>query len=150
MASLRNYKPLRLMAADTEDLGVVSACLQDSVAKVGDFTFQADARRFAFVCNRFVWECAQGRAAGPFARVRTGCRFDDVISVQQSNIRTDAKSAIVSLLAIKFEPDADGAGVIDLQFAGGGAMRLRVESVNVQLDDLSAPWRTGSEPKHDD
>ncbi len=150
MASLRNYKPLRLIAADTDDLGVISACLQDSVAKLGDFHFSPEERRFAFVANRFVWECAQGRRTGPFARVRAGCKFDDVLSVQQSHLRMDAKDAVVSLLALKFAPGEDGAGAIDLQFAGGGIIRLKVESVNAQLDDISEPWRTGSEPQHGD
>lgn len=150
MTGLQDYKPLRLIANDAEDLGVLSACFQDAVAKVGDFAFLPNERRFAFVANRFVWEAAGGRKIGPFARVRAGAHFDDVLSVKHHHIRSDAKDAVVELLAIRFEPDTDGAGAIVLDFAGGGAIRLEVESVNAQMADISTPWRTRSKPSHDD
>src|SRR5690554_2484461 len=116
------------MAGDAEDLGIMSAVLQDAVAKLGDFAFLPAERRYAFVANWFLWECAADRKHGPFARVRAGAHFDDVKSAQFQNLRTDAKDAVVELLAIKFEPGEDGAGVIVLDFAGGGAVRLEVES----------------------
>jgi hypothetical protein len=36
-----------------------------------------------------------------------------------------------------------------LDFAGGGAVRLEVESINAELRDLSAPWPTRSKPAHE-
>lgn len=149
MTSLRDYKPLRLMAGDADDLAVISACLQDAVAKLGDFAYVPEERRFAFVANRFVWECCVDRNAGPFVRVRAGTHFDDVKSVKFQHLRTDAKDAVVELLAVRFEPGEDGAGTIVLDFAGGGAVRLEVESVNAYLSDISDPWRTRAKPKHD-
>lgn len=150
MASLKDYKPLRLMAGDEEDLGVLSAVLQDAVAKLGDFAFLPKERRFAFVANRFVWECAADRRAGPFARVRAGTHFDDVKSAKFQHLRTDAKDAVVELLAVRFEAGEDGAGTIVLDFAGGGAVRLEVESVNAYMSDISDPWRTRAKPEHKD
>lgn len=148
MASLRDYKPLRLMASDVEDLGVISACLQDAVAKLGDFAYLPEERRFAFVANRFVWECVAGKS-GPFARVRTGAHFDDVISAKFQHLRTDAKDAVVELLSLRFNPGEDGSGEIILDFAGGGAVSLQVESINAYLSDMSEPWRTRAKPKHE-
>jgi len=148
MTNLRDYKPLRLIAEDESDLSVISACFQDAIGKLGDFTFLPGQRRFAFVANRFVWECAGNGKAGPFARVRSGAHFDDVISVKRMKLRSDAKDAVVEMLAMRFEPGEEGGGVITLEFAGGGAIRLEVESVNVQLSDLSEPWRTRSRPSH--
>ncbi len=149
MSSLRYYEPMHLMAGDAEDLGVISACLQDAVAKLGDFTFLPAERRFAFVANRFVWECAGNHRAGPFARVRTGAHFDDVKSAKFQHLRTDSKDAVVELLSIRFEAGEDGAGDVILDFAGGGVIRLEVESVNAYMSDLSEPWRTRAKPKHD-
>lgn len=149
MPSLQDYKPLRLMAGDAEDLKILSAVLQDAVAKLGDFAFLAAERRFAMVANRFVWECAGDRRHGPFARVRAGVHFDDVKSAQFQHLRTDAKDAVVEFLAARFEPGEDGAGEIILDFAGGGAVRLEVESVNAFLSDLSDPWRTRAKPEHE-
>lgn len=149
MASLKDYKPLRLMAGDAEDLDVLSACLQDAVAKLGDFAYLPEERRFAFVANRFVWECAADRKTGPFARVRAGAHFDDVKSAKFQHLRSDAKDAVVELLSIRFEPGEDGAGAVILDFAGGGAVLLEVESINAFMSDMSDPWRTRAKPKHE-
>ena len=148
MIDLRNYKPLWLMAVDDEDLKVISACFQDAVAKVGDFAFMPGERRFAFVANRFVWECAGDRQKGVFARVRAGAHFDDVRSVKHLNIRSDAKDAVVELLAVRYEPVGDGAGAIVFDFAGGGAICLDVEAINAEMRDISDPWRTRARPGH--
>ncbi|MEZ5897028.1 MAG: DUF2948 family protein [Parvularculaceae bacterium] len=148
MANLRNYRPLRLMTEDAEDLRVLSAVLQDSIGKIGDFAYMPEQRRFAFVANRFVWEIVGDRKRGAFARVRAGCHFDDVIAARQLNLRVDSKSAIVELLAINFEAGEDGAGIVTLDFAGGGGIQLDVESVNAQLSDISAPWPVRMRPDH--
>lgn len=149
MPSLKDYKALRLMAGDEEDLGILSACLQDAVAKLGDFAYLPEQRRFAFVANRFVWECAGDRKAGPFARVRTGAHFDDVKAAKFQYLRTDAKDAVVELLSISFKESEDGAGTVSLDFAGGGVIKLEVESINAFMSDMSDPWRTRAKPKHD-
>lgn len=149
MPSLKNYQSLRLMASDVEDLGVMSACLQDAVAKLGDMVWLPNERRFAFVANRFVWECAGDRKAGPFVRVRAGAHFDDVKSAKFLHLRMDAKDAVVELLSIRFEPAEDGTGEIILDFSGGGIIRLEVESINAYMSDMSAPWRTRAKPKHE-
>lgn len=150
MAGLNHYKPLRLIANDAEDLSILSASLQDAVAKVGDFSFLPEERRFAFVANRFLWEVAGKRSLGLFGRVRSGIHFDDVLSVKHYHLRTDAKEAVVDLLAIGFEQGEDGTGAVMLNFAGGGAIRLDVESINAQMSDISAPWRTRLKPKHEE
>jgi hypothetical protein len=144
MTGLEGYQPLRLIAADAEDLSAMSACLQDAVAKVGDFAHLPRERRFAFVANRFVWEAAGGKA-----RVRAGCHFDDVRAVRRTNLRLDAKDAVVEILAVRFAPGEDGGGAVTIELAGGGAIRLEVESVNAQLADISAPWPTRMKPEHD-
>jgi hypothetical protein len=149
MSGLANYKPVRMFAEDADDLGVISALLQDAVAKVGDFAYLPKDRRFAFVANRFLWECAGPKQKSAPGRARAGCHFDDVLSAQQMRIRADAADAVLELLSIRFEPGADGGGVILLDFAGGGAIRLDVESVNAQLSDIAGPWPTRLTPKHD-
>lgn len=149
MSRIADYRPLRLIVEDVEDLKVLSAVMQDAVAQIGDFAHLPEQRRFAFVANRFVWECAPDRKRGPFARVRVGCHFDDVISVRQANMRPDAKDGVVELLALRFEPGEDGAGTVLFDFAGGGAIRVAVESLNGASADISAPWSARMKPEHD-
>lgn len=148
MTDLRNYKPLRLFAADEEDLKVISACLQDAVAKIGDFAWLPGERRFAFVANRFLWEAGGDKRAGPYWRARVGMHFNDVREVKRQHIRTEPKDAVVELLAVRFEPGEAGAGAVLLDFAGGGAIRLEVDAINIEMHDISEPWRTRSKPVH--
>ena len=145
----KNYTPLALLAADEEDLSVVSAVLQDAVAKVGDFAFLGAARRFAFVANRFVWEEGASKARGPFSRVRVGVHFDDVARVRSRGVDLGAKDAVVDLLSLAFKEAEDGAGTITLTLAGGGAIALDVDAINVTAEDISVPWRTQNRPDHE-
>ena len=145
---VKNYTPLALMAADKEDLEVVSAVLQDAVAKVGDMTYLPSSRRFAFVANRFVWEEGAKKKLGPFTRVRVGAHFDDVVGVRTKAVRLDAKDAVVDILAVDFVGDENG-GTITLTLAGGGAIALDVEAINATVEDISEPWRTQNKPDHE-
>ncbi|WP_297509176.1 DUF2948 family protein [uncultured Caulobacter sp.] len=141
-------KPLRLLAHDAEDLGVLSAALQDAVAKIGDIRWDAQARTLTIACNRFRWERAGGKGG---ERVRSALQFGDVAGVQARNLRRDAKGAVVELLSIGFEPGEEApAGVVTLTFAGGGDMRVTVDCLDVALADLSDPWATPRTPGHAD
>ena len=44
--------PLQLLAEDADDLAVISAALQDAVAKVGDISYEARSRRLTIAFNR--------------------------------------------------------------------------------------------------
>ncbi len=141
-----NAKPLRLLAQDAEDLAVLSAALQDAVAKIGDIRWDAQSRTLTIACNRFRWE-GEGRTG---ERVRSALQFGDVSGVQARNLRRDAKGAIVSLLSIGFEPGEAPGGVVLLTFSGGGDMRVSVDCLDVALADVSDPWTTPRTPGHAD
>ena len=152
--SIKNYEPLGLIAADADDLQVVSAVMQDAVAKVGEMAFLPRARRFALLANRFVWEEGATKERGPWHRVRTGLHFEDVARVRTRALDLGNKGAVVSILAVAFEPSGgegqDGtSGTITLTLGGGGAIALDVESINAAAEDLSPPWRTQNRPDHD-
>ena len=147
MVSRKKYQPLALIAGDKPDLEILSACLQDSLIKVGDVAYLTDQRRFAFVANRFCWEIAGTAKRGPFFRVRAGVHFDDVLSVQTRNISRDNPEALISVLSVSYEGDEDG-GTVTLFCAGGGAIALKVEAINSSLSDITAPWPTQNRPDH--
>ncbi len=146
-------KPLRLLAHDADDLGVLSAALQDAIAKVGDIRWDAQGRTLTIACNRFRWEAAPKgqKGAKQGERVRTALQFGDVAGVQARNLRRDAKGAVVSLMSVSFEPAEEApAGVVVLTFAGGGDMRVAVDCLDVALADVSDPWATPRTPGHAD
>jgi hypothetical protein len=138
--------PLRLLAEDADDLAVISAALQDAVAKVGDFEWEPHRRRFTLALNRFRWE-AEGPLLGE--RVRAGLQFGSVMAVRSRNLRREPKDAVVELLAVSFQPGEPPGGEVRLAFAGGGDLVLSVECVDAALADVSAPWPTPSHPAHE-
>jgi hypothetical protein len=142
---------LTLAAADAEDLEIISARLQDAVARVGDLVWLPKARRFAALFNRFKWETAEERKGrGDNLRVRAGLHFDGVLSVRSQNVMRGDDDAVILLLAIRFTPKGaeDPGGTIELLFAGGGAIRLDVECIEAGLSDLSGEWAARGRPEH--
>ena len=137
--------PLRLLAEDADDLAVISAALQDAVAKVGDIAWDPRGRRLTVALNRYRWE-APGALLGE--RVRAGLQFGSVLAVKARNVRREPRDAVVELLAVNFEPGDPPGGSIRLAFAGGGDMLLEVECVDAALVDVSQPWPTASTPTH--
>jgi len=137
-----------LLAEDDEDLQIISAQLQDAVARLGDLVYLPRAHRFAGLFNRFRWEdCEDAKDRG--LRVRAGLHFNGVLGAKSHKLRHDDADAVVELLAIRFVPEKNGAGTIELLFAGGGAIRLEVECIDATLRDMSGPWPARARPQHD-
>jgi hypothetical protein len=142
---------VRLMALDSEDLDVLAAHMQDAVLKEADLQYDAKARQFALVANRFVWEEAEGRRQRSFERRRAALHFDRVLSVRSRGIRRNDPEQVLSLLTVQFlaEEGMDApSGVIELIFAEDVSVRLEVECIEVQLADLGPAWETRRRPKH--
>ena len=135
---------LKLLALDSEDLDVISATTQDAVVRVGDMGFAKADHRFALLMNRFAWE-EEGRVK---QRKRAALHFDRVNDVKVSGIDTNAVDGVLELLAIRFNMSDDPAGAIDLEFAGGGTVRLSVECLEARLQDLGAAWAAKATPEH--
>jgi DUF2948 family protein len=135
---------LKLAAADAEDLGILSARVQDAVGQLKNFTWLPKKRRFAMVLNRLQWE------EGGKTRVRSGLHFDGVLMVQSQKVKLGAGDAVVSILALRFTASGseDPGGVIEIVLGGGGAIRLTVECVDAELTDLTAPWAAQGKPDH--
>ena len=136
---------LKLAAADAEDLQILSARLQDAVGQLKNFIWLPKKRRFAAVVNRLQWE------AGGKTRVRAGLHFDGVLKVQSHKVKLGAGDAVVSLLALRFEPTGseDPGGAIEIVLAGGGAIRLTVECIDAELSDMTDAWAARGKPDHE-
>lgn len=153
--------PLNLMVIDADDLGIVSALLQDAVFPATEMRWQKSQARFAVLLNRFRWEdktAAQRRGRAP-ERVQAMLVIDDVMRVQsQGNVQGDERGSaggntdmVLSLLAISFVPGKDGMGRLELTLAGDGAIALDVEALNLTLRDVTRPYIAPSHkvPQHD-
>ena len=143
----RGAAPLQLLAADTDDLKVISAALQDAVGAISDIRFEKGPRRLTIAFNRFRWEAGAKRGG---QRVRSALQLGSVLEVKSRKLRRDAPKAVVSLLTVGFEPGEEApGGTVILSFAGGGELRATVECLDAVLADLSRPWPTPNRPAHD-
>ena len=137
---------LKLAALDAEDLTVVSAHLQDAVLRAGDLTYLAAEHRFVLVLRRFDWAAGAGE---PARRRLAGVHFERVLGVRTRGIAPGQDpDAVLSLLAVTFDPAEPPSGAITLVFSGGAAIRLDVECIEVQMKDLGPVWEAEGRPAH--
>jgi hypothetical protein len=128
---------LRLIGHEAEDVPVISALMQDAAVRVEDIAFDARARRFALIANRYCWE------KDVPARIRSALRIECVTRAQRKDWPAQ-RDAVLELLAIR----RDGDGMV-LDFAGGASVRLETECVDLLLEDLSGPWGARVAPRHE-
>lgn len=140
-------EPLRLRVEDADDVKVVSAALQDAIAKVGDISYEPAARRLTIALNRFRWESPQLADGGQ--RIRAALQIGSILAVQARRIRREPKDAVVQLLSLDFTPAEAPGGQLLLSFAGGADLKVEVECLDAVLADLSTPWPTPRAPRHD-
>lgn len=142
--------PLNLGALDEDDLKVISALVQDAVFPASEMTWRPRDRRFALLLNRFRWEDRGRDRHGP-ERVQSVLAVDNVQKVASQGVPRGDADTILSLLAIDWQPGDAPGGVLELQLAGDGAIRLEVEALEATLRDVTRPYRAPSRkaPHHD-
>lgn len=139
---------LKLLALDTDDLGVVSAHMQDAVFKLGDVRWSAAGKTFSLAANRFDWAAAEGKRKG-FERHRAALVLKRVEAVRSNGIDRNRKDDVLSLLAVRFIPKGEGPeGTVELVLSGNAAIELDVECIEVALADIGGAWETPSRPRH--
>lgn len=145
--------PLNLGALDGDDLAVLSALAQDAVFPATEMQWRPVERRFALLLNRFRWEDAPKaeRRGRPVERVQAVLVVDNVLGVASQGIDRRDGDTILSLLSVAFEAGEDGTGFVLLTLAGDGAIRLKVEALEVTLKDVTRPYKapSGKAPSHD-
>jgi hypothetical protein len=139
---------LKLVALDEQDLGIISAHVQDSVVKTGELEFLPGPKRFVLPIRRFAWEVKSGFLRQHNERRQSVLHFDRVLGVKTSGINRDKPDEVLSLLAVSFLAIAQPAGLIELVFSGGGAIMLDVECIEARLADLGGAWAATSRPFH--
>lgn len=139
---------LKLIALDEEDLKIVSAHVQDAVMKVGDLSFISTSRQFVMPIYRFAWEKEASERRPQPERRNSVLHFDRVLSAKLSGVSRNKPDEVLSLLAITWTTTDAPAGIVDLVFSGGGAIRLEVECIEARLVDLGGAWQAASRPAH--
>lgn len=142
--------PLNLGALTPEDLQVISALVQDAVFPAHEMVWRPRDRRLALLVNRFRWEDGARDRRGA-ERVQAVLAVDQVLAVASAGFTRGDKDMVLSVLALDWVPDADPpGGMLTLVLAGDGAVRARVEALEVTLKDVTRPYRapSGRAPDH--
>ena len=139
---------LKLLALDTDDLGIVSAHMQDAGFKLSDAQWSASEKIFSLAANRFDWEKAGEKKKG-FERHRAALVLKRVEAVRSTGIDRNRKDDVLSLLAVRFMAKGEGPdGTVELMLSGGGTIALDVECIEVALADIGGAWETATRPRH--
>ena len=131
--------PLNLGALEVDDLEVLSALAQDAVFPIIEMRYEAKARRFALLVNRFRWE-DKGLERHKPERVQALLVFDNVLGVASQGVDRSDADLVLSLLSVTWEAGEDGAGDIILTLAGDGAIKLSCEALEASLKDVTRPY----------
>ena len=87
-------KNLKLIAKTEEDLRVVSAHLQDSIASMSDIANLKRNKIFLMQLNRFMWEDVEKGVFRKNKRIRTILKFENVLNVLSKNINQQKKKQV--------------------------------------------------------
>jgi hypothetical protein len=141
-------KNLKLIARTEEDLRVVSAHLQDSIASVVDIANLKKNKIFLMQLNRFMWEDVENGVFRKNKRIRTILKFENVMNVLSRNINQLKKDKFLDFLAIETNITPDKNYEMKIIFAGDAVIRIISEVIEVTLDDQGEAWDTKNKPKH--
>ncbi len=146
-AAAHDAGDITLGAADAEDLEVISARLQDAVARVGDLVYLPKSRRFAGLFNRFKWEKRgrrHARARRPAFRRRHACKAQkmrrDGPTRWSRCWRSVSRRRAARIRAARSSWCSPAAA----------RMRLEVECIDAGLSDLGGEWAARGRPSHDE
>jgi hypothetical protein len=133
---------LKLMAADAEDLAIISSAVQDALVPVRDCAWFKDEKRFALLLNRFRWEAGEEASS----RTHSALVFNDVTGASHVEVPLGEPDRVLELLAVAQE----APNTVILRFAAGRAIRLEIARLACHLEDVGEPWATPWKPAHPD
>ena len=141
-------KNLKLIAKTQEDLKVLSAHLQDSIANVSDIANLKKNKILLMQLSRFMWEDVEKGVFRKNKRIRTILKFENVIKVNSKNINQLKKDKFLDFLTIETNQMPDKNYEMNIVFAGDSVIKIVSEVIEVTLDDQGEAWDTKNKPKH--
>tara|TARA_B100000963_G_C22045913_1_gene417442 strand:- start:3 stop:446 length:444 start_codon:yes stop_codon:yes gene_type:complete len=141
-------KNLKLIARTEDDLRVVSAHLQDSIANVTDIANLEKNKIFLMQLNRFMWEDVEKGVFRKNKRIRTVLKFENVLKVHAKNINQSKEDKFLDFLTIESNKMPDNNYEMKIVFAGDSVIKVISEVIEVTLDDQGSAWDTKNMPKH--
>ncbi len=141
-------KNLKLIARTTEDLGVLSAYLQDSIVDISNIANLGKNKIFLLELSRFMWEDVEKGVFRKNKRIRSILKFENVLKVFSKNINQSKKDKFLDFLTIETIQMPDNNYEMKIVFAGDSMIKIISEVIEVTLDDQGQAWETKNKPKH--
>ena len=141
-------KNLKLIARTEEDLRIISAHLQDSIASISDIANLKKNKIFLMQLNRFMWEDVEKGVFRKNKRIRSILKFENVLEAHSKNINQSKKDKFLDFLAIESNRMPDNNYEMNIIFAGDSVIKIISEAIEVTLDDQGEAWDTKNKPKH--
>ncbi len=141
-------KNLKLIAKTQEDLKVLSAHLQDSIANVSEIASLKKNKILLMQLSRFMWEDVEKGVFRKNKRIRTILKFENVLKVHSKNINQLKKDKFLDFLTIETNQMPDKNYEMNILFAGDSVIKIVSEVIEVTLDDQGESWDTKNIPTH--
>ena len=138
---------LKLSALDADDLGVISAAVQDSLVAVRDCAWFAGEKRFVLLLNRFRWEADPGIET-KYWRTHSALVFNQVNAVHHHHVPLKEPDRVLELLSVTLENRGENDRSVTVRFAADRAIRLEIARLACHLGDVGEPWPTPWKPAH--
>jgi hypothetical protein len=143
-APVADDQPLKLRAVDAQDLAVLAAFLQDSIANVSEMAYLPEQRIFVLAVCRFRWERAVSTTPETiFERVSCAVTVKDVDIPKYRGFSLKDRHRTMPLLTITYNDS-----VVTMTFGGDAAVRLPVTGLDLRIEDLGKCWPTKTKPEH--
>ena len=137
-----NESRLRLRAKESEDLTVISACLQGAVTCYGEIAYDKAEERFAAIMVRYTWEDAASHKFDkdvlPLKQVRAALRIEGVHKILLKKVDQTKENRLLELIAISALKVRD-KNRIRLIFSCGGEILVDVAGFDIRMEDLDEP-----------
>jgi hypothetical protein len=135
---------LKLRAIDQDDLSVIAAFLQDSIAGVAEMAYLPEESRFVLVVSRFRWErVLDASPEDVFERVSCAITVEAAQEPKYRGFSLTDRSRMMPLLTVTFD-DRD----VVLTFGGDAAVKLKVDRLDLRMEDFGSGWPTKQKPEH--
>jgi len=134
----KEWKPLKLMAVDDQDLQIFSQCLYESIIISSEINYNKKTKQFAMAIERFTWEAAHGQSH-LLMQVLAVLVINNVETVDMQNIFNTNK--IKNILSIS---NIDNNILILLN--NEKIINLKVKKWSCLLEDIGRPFSPATVP----
>ena len=139
-----DFKKLKIKFLDKDEIKIFSTLCQDGIFSIDEIIYNKSDKILIATFSRFCWEFVGKKIKDEtFYRVVSGIRICNVNEINYINQELIDSSKFINLLSVDYYNNN-----ITFNFSSEFTIKLKVEKIEIFLDDLDMPWPTGKKPMH--